>query len=151
MSNGLRYGQRFLRRLFDQLALDAQIHNRITAHLALTVLIRITDLMTALAIAGAGHDELRAAVFACDCQEWDFLRAHGTFFCGFNHSVSILIGLIPKLVRTSGTFHKQELNPVHKVDYLSNQRDQPQEDIPAGTSQIVKTFDHQYHKHPIEE
>jgi hypothetical protein len=46
----------------------------------LTVAIRLADIVTGLAIASAGHFELRAAVFAGHCRELDLLRAHGAFF-----------------------------------------------------------------------
>jgi hypothetical protein len=65
-----------------------QIHDGIVANLALAIFTRLPDLMAILAIAVVGHFELRAAIFADDCFELNFLRAHRAFLECLVHDVS---------------------------------------------------------------
>jgi hypothetical protein len=49
-----------------------------------------------------------------------------------------LISRIPELVGSGGAFQKEKFNPVPKVDKLTNQGQQPQEDVPAGGCGVLR-------------
>jgi hypothetical protein len=58
----------------------------------LTIFISISDLVTVLAVASAGHFELRAAILAGDRRERDFFRAHRAFLSCFVHYLLLTAG-----------------------------------------------------------
>ena len=75
-------------------ALHLQIYNFTATYLALTIFVRLTDFVAVLAVARAGHFELRTTILAgCRC-ELDLFRTHRAFLSCLVH------GFAPRLSKS---------------------------------------------------
>ena len=63
------------------------------------------------------------------------------------HAIRLLAGFFPKPVG-SGAFDKKKLYDIRDINKLSEQRNEPEEEIPPGTAEIVEPFHDQHQQDP---